>query len=258
MDILSYVIPGLVVGLLVGATGVGGGSIMTPVLTSGFGIPPAIAVGTDLVFAALTKTAGTLTHRLQNSVDWKVAGLLCLGSLPAAGLTIVAMKHYGIANKNVFIEMALSAALICTASAMLLGKQFSGVAQALGLTKPRNALIGTIVSGVILGGLVSVTSVGAGALGATLILTLYPRMTVIKVAGTDIAHAVPLTGVAGIGHIWLGTVNFSLLGGLLIGSIPGIILGSLIGKRLPETILRRILALLLLAVALFLILRRVF
>lgn len=258
MDFLAYVIPGLVVGLLVGATGVGGGSIMTPVLTSGFGIPPAIAVGTDLVFAALTKTAGTLTHRLQNSVDWKVAGLLCLGSLPAAGVTILLMKHFGVAGKSVFIEMALSAALICTATAMLLGKQFSGVAQAFGLTKPRNALIGTIVSGVLLGGLVSLTSVGAGALGATLILTLYPRMTVIKVAGTDIAHAVPLTTVAGLGHIWLGTVNFSLLGGLLIGSIPGIILGSLIGKRLPETILRRILALLLLAVALYLILRRVF
>ncbi|HKO87435.1 MAG TPA: sulfite exporter TauE/SafE family protein [Burkholderiales bacterium] len=257
MEFLWYIVPGLVVGLLVGATGVGGGSIMTPVLTSGFGIPPAIAVGTDLVFAALTKTAGTFTHRLQNSVEWRVAGLLCLGSLPAAALTILLMKHFGIHGKNVFIEMCLSAALICTATAMLAGKQFGGIAQRLGLTRPRNAVIGTVISGVVLGSLVSVTSVGAGALGATLILTLYPRLTVIKVAGTDIAHAVPLTAVAGIGHIWLGTVDFSLLTGLLIGSIPGIILGSLIGKRLPETILRRILALLLLAVALYLILRRV-
>ncbi|HKY03211.1 MAG TPA: sulfite exporter TauE/SafE family protein [Burkholderiales bacterium] len=257
MELVWYIVPGLVVGLLVGATGVGGGSIMTPVLTTGFGIPPAIAVGTDLVFAALTKTAGTFTHRIQDSVDWRIAGMLCLGSLPAAGLTILLMKHFGVANKSALIEISLSVALIFTAVAMLLGKQFGGVAKRFGVTSPRKAAIGTVISGVVLGALVSVTSVGAGALGATLILTLHPRLSVIKVAGTDIAHAVPLTAIAGLGHIWLGTVNFSLLTGLLIGSIPGIIIGSLIGKRLPETILRRVLAITLIAVAANLLLKRV-
>lgn len=252
----AYILPGLAVGALVGATGVGGGSVMTPMLTSGFGIAPGIAVGTDLVFAALTKTAGTLTHRLQGSVDWRVTRLLCLGSLPAAALTILAMKGLGVHGKSAFLEVVLSLALTATAIAMLAGRRFSTAAARLGVTTPRSVAIGTIVCGALLGTLVSMTSVGAGALGATMLLALYPAMPAVRVAGTDITHAVPLAAVAGLGHIWLGTVNFELLSGLLLGSIPGIVLGSLLGKRLPEIVLRRALAITLLGVSANLLLKQ--
>lgn len=252
----AYILPGLAVGTLVGATGVGGGSVMTPLLTSGFGVAPAIAVGTDLVFAALTKSAGTLTHRLQGSVDWRITRLLCLGSLPAAALTILAMKSFDLHGKPALIELLLGFAVSATALAMLWGDKPARLLSRTPGRDSQTAAWATVIGGIILGGLVSLTSIGAGALGAVLLLTLHPSMPAVRVAGTDIAHAVPLAAVAGFGHLWLGTVNFSLLSGLLIGSIPGIVLGSLIGKKLPETVLRRVLAITLLAVAAHLLFKR--
>ena len=252
----AYIVPGLVVGILVGATGVGGGSIMTPILTVGFGIPSGIAVGTDLLFAALTKTAGTFAHRIQGSVNWRVVKLLCVGSLPATAGMLLFMKMTGLHGKSAVIDIGLAIALIATSTAMLLGARFKAAAARLRVDDRRKATVITVIFGAVLGVLVTLTSVGAGALAATALLVLYPRMPAIKIAGTDIAHAVPLTALAGIGHVWLGTVNFSLLTGLLVGSIPGIVFGSLIGKRLPETILRRVLALTLLSVAVILLTKR--
>lgn len=253
---LAYILPGLAVGALVGATGVGGGAVMTPMLTTGFGIAPGVAVGTDLLFAALTKSAGTLTHRLQGSVDWRVVRLLCTGSLPAAALTLLTMQQLNVHAKPAVLEIGLAVALAITATVMLSGKRFAFKAVRTGRLAARTIALGTVAAGALLGTMVSLTSVGAGALGATLLLGLHPKMAAIRVAGTDIAHAVPLTAVAGLGHLWLGLVNLDLLSGLLLGSIPGIVLGTLIGKRLPERLLRRALAITLLGVSTNLILKQ--
>ena len=254
---LSFALAGLVVGVLVGTTGVGGGSVMTPVLTAGFGVPPAIAVGTDLVFAALTKTAGTAVHRLQDSVDWRVTRLLCTGSLPAAALTVAALAVMGVHSKSAAIEIGLAIALLGTAALMLLGDRANRLLRWCRPTRGAAPALATIACGFALGGMVTLTSVGAGALGATMLLTLYPQMRAVRIAGTDIAHAVPLASVAGLGHFWLGAVDLSLLTGLLVGSIPGIAIGAVIGKRLPDRLLRRVLAITLIGVALFLLIKRI-
>ena len=254
---VNFSLAGLLVGILVGTTGVGGGSVMTPMLTAGFGVPPAIAVGTDLVFAALTKTAGTAVHRLQDSVDWRVTRLLCTGSLPAAALTVAVLAAIGVNSKSAAIEIGLAIALLGTATLMLLGNRAESVVRRYRPTRGSASALVTIGCGFVLGAMVTLTSVGAGARGATMLLTLYPQMRAVRIAGTDIAHAVPLATVAGIGHMWLGAVDFSLLTGLLVGSIPGIALGAVIGKRLPDRLLRRVLAFTLIAVALFLLLKRI-
>lgn len=247
MDI-AYTVLGLVVGLLVGMTGVGGGSLLTPALTL-FGINPAVAVGTDLVFAAITKGVGTVVHRAQSSVEWRIAGLLAAGSCPAAAITIGVLAATGLHAKSGVISVALAAALILTALVLLADRaRIVAIAtryQA-GIAGRRTAL--TVTSGVLLGVLVTVSSIGAGALGAAFLVALYPRLAATRIAGTDIAHAVPLTAVAGLGHLWLGTVNGTLLASLLIGSVPGIVLGSLASGRLPDNVVRRLLALVLLVV----------
>ncbi len=248
MDI-AYTMLGLVVGLLVGMTGVGGGSLLTPALTL-FGINPAVAVGTDLVFAAITKGVGTVVHRAQSSVDWRIAGLLAAGSCPAAAITVGALAATGLHANSGVISVVLAAALILTA-VVLLADRARIVAIATRyearIAGRRTAL--TVASGVLLGVLVTVSSIGAGALGAAFLVALYPRLAATRIAGTDIAHAVPLTAVAGLGHLlWLGTVNGTLLASLLIGSVPGIVLGSLASGRLPDNVVRRLLALVLLVV----------
>lgn len=242
----SFVLLGLVVGVLVGATGVGAGSLVTPALALA-GVPPAVAVGTDLCYAAVSKTAGALAHRAQRTLDLRVAGLLALGSVPAAGLTVLLLAATGAHHKSAFITGALALALILTAIALLGGRVLLATLSARydpWIAQLRTPL--TVAAGALLGLLVTVSSVGAGALAAMFLVALYPAMPAVRVAGTDIAHAVPLTLVAGLGHFWLGTVNLGIAANLLIGSVPGIVAGSLLAGRLPDALVRRVLAFVLL------------
>lgn len=256
----GYIVSGFAVGMLVGITGVGGGSLMTPLLVFLFGFKPAVAVGTDLLYAALTKTGGVFVHHTSHkSVDWHVVGLMSLGSLPAAVATIFVIKHLIKIEKDVtgLITFTLGVALILTAIAVLIRsyltrKQIREIEHSLISTGRFKQLQvpATILTGVILGVMVTISSVGAGALGTLAILFLYPKMSTLKVVGTDLAHAIPLTAVAGFGHWTLGHVDFSLLGTLLIGSLPGIWIGSHLSVKIPEKILRPLLATLLLIIGL--------
>ena len=240
-----YSLSGLVVGVLVGLTGVGGGSLMTPLLVLLFGIHPSTAVGTDLLYAAATKSVGTAVHGWKRTVQWSIVGRLAAGSVPTTVLTLWVLSQQGKQSAAVsgVITTALGWALIVTAVAILFRKAIVGYVQA--RTKdlePGRATALTILLGATLGVLVALTSVGAGALGMTVLLILYPKMDVAKLVGSDIAHAVPLTLLAGLGHWMMGSVNWQLLVSLLIGSIPGIILGSLLASRTPDGVLRPVLA----------------
>lgn len=244
---LRYSLAGFAVGAIVGLTGVGGGSLMTPLLIMLFGINHSVAVGTDLLYAAITKSGGTLAHSLRGTVDWKIAGQLAAGSLPATALTLFALGHWfpgGIGAAAPIISVALGVALVLTAGALIFRRKLQqwSLSHHGGERNPRTTALLTVVTGIVLGVLVSISSVGAGALGVTVLFFLYPRLTTARIVGTDIAHAVPLTAVAGIGHWFLGSVDFSLLGSLLIGSLPGIWLGSQVSAKVPDKILRPILA----------------
>lgn len=241
-----FVVLGLVVGTLVGMTGVGAGSLVTPALALS-GVPPAVAVGTDLAYAAVSKSFGALVHGLQRTLDLRIAALLAAGSVPAAAIVITVLAASGVHAYSGAIALALAVALVLTAIALLVGRArvaaFAARYEAR-LAPLRDVL--TVAAGAVLGLLVTLSSVGAGALGAVLLLALYPSMPAARVAGVDIAHAVPLTLVAGLGHLWLGTVDLALAANLLLGSVPGIIAGSLLAGNLPETLVRRLLALVLL------------
>ena len=249
-----YTLSGFLVGMIVGITGVGGGSLMTPLLVLVFGISPATAVGTDLLYASLTKTLGGWVHGRRGSVDWKVVGLLGLGSLPASVVTIALLKFLALDPKTLssLVTGVLSVALLLTATALLLKDQIKRLARSKDGTvyelHHRYLPTATIVTGAVVGVLVTVSSIGAGVLGTVALLFLYPRMPAVKVVGTDIVHAVPLTALAGMGHMALGTVDLVLLGSLLLGSLPGIYIGSHLSARVPEKVLRPVLALMLLVI----------
>lgn len=256
----AWVVSGLGVGLLVGMTGVGGGSLMTPLLVLLFGVHPATAVGTDLLFAAVTKTAGMIVHGVNRTVDWTVTGLLALGSIPATGLTLWALARVQASTgaSAPLISAVLGAMLLVT-SAALLGRRWLRrlIEHARAGTEPdrRTRAVLTVVLGAVLGVVVSISSVGAGAIGMTALLLLHSDRPIARLIGADIVHAVPLTLIAGLGHWLIGSVDFALLATLLIGSIPGVVAGSLIGPRLPEPVLRFVLATVLAAVGLKLLLR---
>lgn len=249
-----YTLSGFLVGLIVGVTGVGGGSLMTPLLVLLFGVSPATAVGTDLLYASLTKTMGGWVHGRRGTVDWKIVGLLSLGSLPAAVITIALLKYLALDEKTLrsLVTSVLSVALILTAAALLLKGRIRKLAQREDGTvfelHHRHLLAATIITGALVGILVTISSVGAGALGMVVLLFLYPRHAPVKLVGTDIAHAVPLTAIAGMGHLALGTVDLVLLGSLLLGSLPGIYIGSHLSARMPEAVLRPVLAAMLLVI----------
>lgn len=243
----GYSFAGFVVGAIVGLTGVGGGSLMTPLLVLLFGIHPATAVGTDLLYAAITKSGGTVVHARRGSVDWRVVRLLAAGSLPGSALTLTLVAKFapqGLGGATQLITFALGIALLLTAVSLIFRRHL----QAFALThvptvpNPRRTAVLTVLVGLVLGVLVSLTSVGAGALGVTALFFLYPKMPALRIVGSDLAHAVPLTLVAGIGHWWFGVIDWSLLGALLVGSLPGIYLGSHMAARVPERILRPTLA----------------
>ncbi|MCF6211837.1 MAG: sulfite exporter TauE/SafE family protein [Gammaproteobacteria bacterium] len=251
MDV-GYIVSGFGVGLLVGITGVGGGALMTPLLIFGFGISPAVAVGTDLVFAAITKANGIWVHARQSTIDWQVVGRLASGSVPAALVTLAVLGEVNThsAEAQGFITTLLGVALILTAAALLWRSYLSRYPQRHdddGVERKGVVWI-TVGAGVVLGVVVTLTSVGAGAMGAAALFWLYPRFSAVRVVGTDIAHAVPLTAVAGFGHWQMGSVDTGLLMMLLIGSLPGIYLGSRLSKKIPERWLRPALAALLLVI----------
>jgi uncharacterized membrane protein YfcA len=252
-----YTLSGFLVGLIVGITGVGGGSLMTPLLVLLFGVSPATAVGTDLLYASLTKTLGGWVHGRKGSVDWKVVGLLGIGSLPAAVVTISLLKYLSLDEKTLrgLVTGVLSVALLLTAAALLLKdwiKKFARREDGTVVYELHHRYLpaATITTGAVVGTLVTISSVGAGVLGTVALLFLYPRMSAVRVVGTDIVHAVPLTAIAGMGHLALGTVDLVLLASLLLGSLPGIYIGSHLSAKVPEKILRRVLAAMLLIIGL--------
>ena len=243
-SLLPLMAAGFAVGLLVGLTGVGGGALMTPLLISSFGVPPQVAVGTDLLYASITKTAGSWRHHVADHVDWPLVLRLAAGSLPAAALLLAVMAFLPVDTVALahWIRMGLVAALPVSGLAIVLYPFFTRAS-------PRNdegdvppRTLPTVLFGVVLGLLVTLTSVGAGAIGVTVLAALYPMLPAKRLVGTDIAHAVPLTLLGGLGHLGLGNVDIGLLLALLCGSIPGILVGARLAGLAPEWLLRPILA----------------
>lgn len=259
---LIHITAGALVGLIIGLTGVGGGSLMTPILVLGFGIPPAIAVGTDLLYAALTKCSGIYFHNKNHTIDWKVVLLMGSGSIPCSLITISILEHLKQTGFNYdgIIILTLGIMLVLTSFIILIKNRLISFIHtnhddslAVNFIRRFKPQI-TILCGCLLGCVVTLSSVGAGAIGSAILFLLYPRKSSISIIGTDIAHAVPLTAIAGMGHLHFGSVDFNLLFGLLAGGVPAIYLGSLIGKNLPDNILRPLIAILLLTMGIKLIL----
>ena len=237
------ILSGFGVGAIVGLTGVGGGSLMTPLLLTVFKLNPAVAIGTDLWFACITKTAGSASHHQAGHVEWRITALLLAGSIPASLATVGLMHWTGLTKGWASaLTFSLGIALLLTAVTVAYRQFWHALGMRLERWIPpsRKPLL-TVLCGLLLGVLVSLSSIGAGAIGATLIMLLYPRLEARRIVGTDIAHAVPLTLVAGIGHATLGHVNWGLLGALLIGSIPGIWIGAQLTRKMPETLVRTLL-----------------
>lgn len=241
---LSLLAVGALTGCLVGLTGVGGGALMTPLLVLVFGVAPPAAVGTDLWFSASTKVAATRIHHGHGLIDWGVVRRLWLGSLPASVITLLAVQRYLLDGRAVaFLKAAVTVAVLVTALGMLFQKTLHGLGKRfrLGRADRFKALQMplTVAVGAMLGTLVTLTSVGAGALGAVFLAYLYPlRLTTPKLIATDIVHAIPVALFAGIGHFLIGNVDFVLLGNLLAGSIPAVMLGAFLSVRLPHRWLR--------------------
>lgn len=248
---LRYALSGLGVGMLVGMTGVGGGSLMTPLLILLFDVHPATAVGTDLLYASATKAAGSFVHGLARTVNWAVVGRLAMGSAPTTVATLLMLSRFDIrgAALSDVIAIVLSIALFISA-AMLLFRDRLLVRHAaqIGALQPRATKWLTVASGAVMGVLVSISSVGAGAIGVSILTLLYPGLSTATIVGTDIAHAVPLTLIAGAGHWMLGSIDWHLFCSLLLGSMPGIALGSYLASRVPERTVRALLSLALLVV----------
>ena len=253
MHDLAFVFAGFFVGLVVGLTGVGGGSLMTPILIFFFGVKPYLAIGTDLLFAAFTKMGGTIKLARARRVDWRVVGQLCAGSIPAALITLYILHQVGPADPAVqqVMTTTLGAALLLTAAATLYkairGKSAPAsvaLGQEVAAAKPIHWALPPLF-GALIGVLVTLTSVGAGAIGVTVLMILYPKLPLSRIVGADIAYAVPLTLVAGLGHASLGSVDWPLLAKLLLGSLPGIWVGSHLLTRTPDRVIRSLLSVLL-------------
>jgi uncharacterized membrane protein YfcA len=257
---LSATLSGFGVGVIVGMTGIGGGALMTPVLLLVFGIAPQTAVGTDLLFACVTKVFGVIVHGRRGTVDWQIVRRLAAGSLPAAALSLLMLGYFKNTHvRDGLIVHALAAVLLLTAGGLILRGRLREVGRTLRTQTPvkfKHAQPGlTILAGVIVGCLVTLTSVGAGALGTAMLVYLYPyRLNAGKLVGTDLAHAIPLTLVAGAGHLLMGNINFSFLANLLIGSVPGILLGATLSTRAPDGVTRFAIAAILTVVAVRLLL----
>ena len=247
-----YVASGFGVGLLVGMTGVGGGSLMTPLLILLFGIHPATAVGTDLLYASATKVGGSVVHSWVRSIHWPAVTRLAGGSIPASLVTMLVLWQFNLEGEagRSLVNIVLCFALMLTAASLIFRKTIlESLRWRMERLDARTIARATVVVGVLLGVLVSISSVGAGAVGVTALLLLYPQLPMARIVGSDIAHAVPLTLVAGLGHWAMGAIDWHLMGVLLMGSLPGIVIGSYLATRVPEMALRLLLAVTLIVVA---------
>ena len=247
MEILFLILTGAVVGLVVGITGVGGGALMTPLLLM-FGFPAHIAIGTDLWFAALTKSGGLIAHQKKGHIRWSIVLNLAAGSLPAAVLTGLALTFWFGSAENYasLLKTALGFMLILTSIVLIFRNRLTRhYGRRLRTTEARKFSIKLLFAGVALGSLVTLSSVGAGAIGTAVLMLMFPYLIPKQVVGTDIAHAVPLTIIAGAVHLYLGNVNFQLLGALLMGSLPAIYVGSALSGKIPSRLMQPILATLL-------------
>ena len=241
--LLPLIAAGFGVGFLVGMTGVGGGALMTPLLISTFGVSPQVAVGTDLLYAAITKTVGGWRHHVADHVDWPIVFRLAVGSIPASLLLLAAMAFLPLNTVALahWIRYGLAFALPVSALAIVLYPLYiRGHNGDDDDFKPRT--LATVSFGAVLGLLVTLTSVGAGAIGVVVLAALFPLLPAKRIVGSDIAHAVPLTLVGGFGHLGLGHVELGLLLALLCGSIPGILLGTRLAGVVPDWVLRPVLA----------------
>jgi len=254
MDFLLYIFVGATVGLAIGITGVGGGSLMTPILLL-FGFPPHVAVGTDLLYAGITKTGGALAHQRLKTINWRLVSLMAMGSLPTAAITIYSLQFFFSDPESYqkLLTSTLGIMLVLTSLVILFKTHFRLAPASYPLSSNNNSLdnepvfskqklVITVVAGIVLGVLVTLSSVGAGAIAAAVLMLLYPALPSLKIIGTDLAHAVPLTLFAGLGHMWLGNVDFLLLACLLVGSLPAVAFGTQIGRKMPERTLQTVLA----------------
>ena len=256
MDLFYYILAGAFVGFAVGLTGVGGGSLMTPILVKLFGFPMNIAVGTDLLYAAITKSGGVAVHRRQRTIRWDIVAAMSAGSLPAALATALVLQFVFTDPEqyNDILATSLGIMLIITSASILFKNRianFTANSEESGAIKAmrQNPKLWVFIMGVILGVFVTLSSVGAGAFGTAILFLLFPQLPSIKIIGTDLAHAVPLTLFAGLFHwYFLGNVNFTLLGGLLIGSLPAVYLGTRLSYKMPNQVLQPVLASALLAI----------
>lgn len=244
--LVMYIAAGGAIGFIMGCTGIGGGSLMMPALLA-FGIPPQVAVGTDLMYASISKCSGLYSHQRQRNVRWDIVGRMCLGSLPATVLTLAWLQPLIKANNHAdIITPALGVMLIITALVLILRHYMVRWADAHHARLSRHAPILTILTGALLGISVTLSSVGAGVVGTAVLMLIYTRCASREIVGTDVAHAVPLTFVAGMGHMFLGSIDVPLLLALLVGSLPAIHLGAVATRHIPERLLRGVLTLILL------------
>lgn len=256
---LLFSLAGLVVGIAVGATGVGGGSLMTPILILGMGVAPALAVGTDLLYACITKSFGVWLHRTRGTVNLRIVGLLAVGSLPACMVTLWVLNSLGEEGlKYALITRTLAVAIILTGLVTVFNAVLRRAARhdqqgVVHWLHGRARAPLTVLLGAVVGTTVTISSVGAGAIVATLLLILYPRLPAVSVVGTDLAYAIPLTLLAGLGHLGIGNVDFKMLGWMLLGSLPGIWLGTKFGFSVPDRVLRPVLGGMLILIGLLLL-----
>jgi len=247
IEFLFYIAAGASVGLAIGLTGIGGGSLMTPILIF-FGFPYNVAIGTDLLYASITKAGGMLSHSRQMTVEWRLVGFMALGSLPASIITALLLNKV-FADSSQYesiLTFSLGLMLVLTAILILMRGKLQNE-ELVRLSKPKkHADLILFTAGIFLGVFVTLSSVGAGAFGAAVLMMLYPYLRAVKIVGTDIAHAVPLTLIAGLGHLILGNVDFLLLLGLLVGSLPAIGIATKLANRIPSNILQNSIAVLLL------------
>lgn len=234
----GYTLAGALTGFLVGLTGVGGGSLMTPILLLVLGVAPTTAVATDLWFASITKIVGAAIHQRAGKVDWQVVRRLWTGSLPVALLVVILISMGDHLSKVSWLAKAVGVVVLITALGMFFSPMLFKLAKGQRLEKPEKFKawqpVLTVLAGAILGLAVALTSVGAGAIGSVMLLFLYPlRMTPHRLVATDLVHAIPLAMVAGIGYLFAGKVNVSMLGNMLLGSIPAIAIGSLLAGKIP-------------------------
>lgn len=251
-----YATVGLLVGAMVGLTGVGGGSIMTPILMLLFGQSPSVAVGTDLLFAATTKLAATASFGFSRRVDWAIVGRLLIGSVPGSAAVVFGLwlTRHTPGKADAITMRALAVILVIAAAALIFQPRLQQLVKRLTIGAPvplaRRKIVVTAIAGLALGVAVTLTSVGAGALGVVMLVALYPvRLTPDRLVATDIAHALPVTLIAGFGHVFLGQVNFHVLAALLLGSIPGVLIASRLTLRLPAQAIRILIGLVLAAVS---------